>query len=59
VMTVKFRDPISAQACILVSICSHVFLGFSLSIAENERTVLCWSSCRSCAVHWQAEIHTQ
>ena len=47
VMTVKFRDPISAQACVLVRVLPFCPLQEVILIdervAENEWALFCWT----------------
>lgn len=56
VMTIKFREPLSAQACIIVSALpglSGVWLTLDL---ENERSLLRRSTGGGVLVRWQAAV---
>ena len=51
-MTVKFRNHLSAEACVLVSALScDSGLNADVSI-ENERSVLCRTTYRSVIIRW-------
>ena len=62
-MTVKFKDSLSAQACVIVS-CTNVTLKhldstllFAL-YTENEWQIFCWPANRSLTLRWQTTVQT-
>ena len=59
-MTVKFKDVLSAQGCVIVSSMFEFSvepgLIFPTPTAENEREVLRWATNRSLPLCWQATV---
>lgn len=55
IMTVKFREPLAAEKCVIVSRTLRT-LPETDHLSEDEREILRWTQGRSLIIFWEAEI---